>query len=312
LPLEGQFYKANLHSHTRFSDGALSPEEMKQAYQQQGYAIVANTDHWYYGWHPALVDLTFLPIAGFEFGLNQKRADCVGFTFLKTWHINFYDTRPTQRQGYTPEKPDFAYEDTDALNAYIARMNADGFLACYNHPGWSLQTYEDYTRLRGLFAMEVYNYNCDQERAFGYEAYAYDDMLRSGSRLHCVSTDDNHNDEAMFSPKSDSFGGYTVFKLPELTYDALFAAMRAGAFYCSSGPEIKQLYVKDNRIHIETSPADTICFSSAGRRCGMWRAPRDAGTLTEASYDIVGDERFIRATVVDAQGRRAYTNAVYL
>ena len=38
-------YKANLHSHSTLSDGCLTPEEMAAAYREQGYSILAITDH---------------------------------------------------------------------------------------------------------------------------------------------------------------------------------------------------------------------------------------------------------------------------
>ena len=37
LPKVGQYFKANLHTHTNISDGAPSPEEMKAAVMQ--YAV---------------------------------------------------------------------------------------------------------------------------------------------------------------------------------------------------------------------------------------------------------------------------------
>ena len=45
LPRNGKFYKANMHAHTTVSDGRLSPEEMKRAFMERGYSIVAFTDH---------------------------------------------------------------------------------------------------------------------------------------------------------------------------------------------------------------------------------------------------------------------------
>ena len=38
-------YKANLHCHTTFSDGRLTPENVKREYMARGYSIVAYTDH---------------------------------------------------------------------------------------------------------------------------------------------------------------------------------------------------------------------------------------------------------------------------
>ena len=45
LPKEGSFYKANLHCHTVLSDGSLTAEEVKKAYMEHGYSIIAFTDH---------------------------------------------------------------------------------------------------------------------------------------------------------------------------------------------------------------------------------------------------------------------------
>lgn len=45
LPKEGEFYKANLHMHTTISDGVLTPQEVKRLYVNEGYSIVAFSDH---------------------------------------------------------------------------------------------------------------------------------------------------------------------------------------------------------------------------------------------------------------------------
>ena len=45
FPEVGNFYKANLHCHTTFSDGVLTPEQVKELYLANGYSIVAYTDH---------------------------------------------------------------------------------------------------------------------------------------------------------------------------------------------------------------------------------------------------------------------------
>ena len=45
LSKEGNFYKANLHSHTTFSDGTLTPEQSKEVYQKQGYSDQASVQH---------------------------------------------------------------------------------------------------------------------------------------------------------------------------------------------------------------------------------------------------------------------------
>ena len=87
LPENGNFYKANLHSHSNLSDGKLSPEEMKALYKKHGYSVIAYTDHDMLIPHHDLTDDDFLALSGFEVEINQdgsplKKTD-------KTCHLCF-------------------------------------------------------------------------------------------------------------------------------------------------------------------------------------------------------------------------------
>ena len=59
LPENGQFYKANLHAHSRVSDGGLTPAELKERYKANGYSILAYTDHELLVDHSDLTDPDF-------------------------------------------------------------------------------------------------------------------------------------------------------------------------------------------------------------------------------------------------------------
>ena len=56
LPNDVNWYRANMHCHTTCSDGSLTPEEVKEAYKNMGYSIVAYTDHSKFAWYPELQD----------------------------------------------------------------------------------------------------------------------------------------------------------------------------------------------------------------------------------------------------------------
>ena len=71
LPESGNFYKANLHCHTTFSDGRLTPAEVKELYKSLGYSIVAYTDHDILIPHDELNDGEFLALHGFEMEIND-------------------------------------------------------------------------------------------------------------------------------------------------------------------------------------------------------------------------------------------------
>ena len=71
LPKDGNFYKANLHCHSTVSDGKWTVEEIKKNYMEQGYSIVAYTDHDVLIPHPELNDDKFLALNGLEFGIGE-------------------------------------------------------------------------------------------------------------------------------------------------------------------------------------------------------------------------------------------------
>ena len=87
LPESGTFYKANLHCHTNLSDGHLTPEEVKRIYKEQGYSIVAYTDHDLFIPHPELADLDFLPLHGMEMEINEEPPQ--GWDHARSCHLCF-------------------------------------------------------------------------------------------------------------------------------------------------------------------------------------------------------------------------------
>lgn len=310
LPEAGHFYKANLHCHTVDSDGRLTHEEVKAEYQKRGYRIVAYTDHRKYGWHKELCDREFVALAAMEVDINEHFKVPGDFSRVKTYHINLYDAMP---EKYQEEKqrsplPERKYYDMDYINDYIRKMKAYGFFACYNHPYWSLQNYEDYKGLRGFWGMEIYNYGCDLDGMYGFHPQSYDEMLRLGNRLFCVAADDNHNAFPFEDPLSDSFGGFTMVKAPELTYGAVTEALLNGNFYSSMGPEIHGLSVEDGVLKVETSPVDKIFVMTQGRNCYR-EAAAPGQTISGGSFSLNGTEGYIRVQIRDREGRYACSNA---
>ena len=311
LPRSGRFYKANLHCHTIHSDGRWTPEQVKAEYQKRGYSIVAYTDHRHYGWYPELMDDAFVPLAAYEGDLNEPFRKPEDFQRVRTYHINFYDTNPAERGGFTAVQPPQRYGDIHSLNQFLFEMNEKGFLACYNHPYWSLQNYTDYKDLCGVFAMEIYNHGCELDGLYGYHPQAYDEMLRAGTRLFCVATDDNHDAYAPGDPRCDSFGGWTMLKLEKLDYASVIEGLRKGDFYCSTGPALEELYIQGNALHVKCSPVEKIYAITEGRRC-MMELAAPGETVTEAVFPLRGDEGYVRVDCRDARGCHAYSNAYFL
>lgn len=307
----GPFFKANLHCHTTFSDGELTPQQIKEAYRAQGYSVVAFTDHRNYQWHRELDDSGFLALAATEVDLTQELPG-TDWPEKKTYHLNLLDTDPTRNSQAKQANPlpETPYEDLDGLNDYIARMNALGFLVTYNHPYWSLQTYEDYAGLKGLFAMEIYNHGCEHDGLYGFHPQAYDEMLRTGQRLFALATDDNHDRSPLGDPLNDSFGGFLQIAAPNLSYPAVIQALQAGDFYWSMGPELHGVSIHGGTLHVDTSPVEKIFLIQKGRDCCRALAAPGA-SLTHAEFPLTGKEGWFRVEVRDHTGKYAGTNAFF-
>ncbi len=312
LPESG-YYKANLHCHTTISDGEFTPEEIKAAYQKEGYSIVAYTDHDRYRWHKELDGPDFLALAAYETEVTEFSTGPDCWPDLKTYHLNLFDTDPTQHQqekAANPRPPQ-RYGDFYGLNEYIQQMRDLGFLVCYNHPYWSLQNYNDYAGLRGLFAMEIYNHGCEHDGLYGFHPQAYDEMLRSGQKLFCLATDDNHDRQPLGHPLNDSFGGFVQIAAQELTYPAVIQALKEGQFYWSMGPQLRGVKIEDGYLKVKTSPVEKIFVIQKGRDCYQ-TAVNPGESLTEAGFPLTGKEGWFRVQVRDGRGLYAGTNAYFI
>ena len=279
---------------------------------KRGYSIVAFTDHNKYAWHQNLTDRNFLAIAAFEANIDQYPKPGQERPYLPVYHFNFYDKYPQNRPCKDEIRmPERRYDDIQYLNEYIQKMNEKGFLVCYNHPYWSLQNYQDYINLKGLWAMEIYNNGCEILGHYGYNPQVYDEMLRAGKRIYSVAADDNHNVNGFESPYCDSLGGFVWIKADKLEYGAVMEALEKGSFYFSMGPEIKEVFVQGKMLKIKTSPVKKIYVIQKGRNCYYKIAPKGK-EITEAEFNLTGKEGYIRIVVRDAEGLEAGTNAYWL
>ena len=317
-------YKANLHCHSTISDGDFTPEELKKLYKDNGYSIVAYTDHEILVPHTELNDESFLALPGYEvqvFGDLElpKRLRRVS-------HLNFYpenadnrkmpffDLENVMRLDRQPDISKAVYEgdgkdkyeySAKGINDLIKKANASGFIVCYNHPTWSKEDASIYTNIEGVFAMEIFNSDAELSGHDCYCPYVYEEMLRSGQKIGCIATDDTHHGE-------DLFGGFTYIYADELKHTAVINALKNGDYYASRGPVIKSLWYEDGVFNIECSPAKQIIVSNSGRREPDKSIKRSKNCdITSAQFPISDFDVFVRFTVVDAEGKTANTRAFW-
>ncbi len=327
LPKEGTFYKANLHSHSTVSDGTLSPVEMKNLYKSMGYSVLAFTDHNVMISHQELTEEDFVVLNGYELDIsalvpgecNSRKTCHICLIALEPdnlkqvcWHrekylhhnavnfreqVQFYEEEPDFERVYIPE----------CISEVMRRGREKGFFVTYNHPTWSCETYTQYTAYNYMHAMEICNYASMTGGVPEYNPRVYDDMLRAGKRIYCIGADDNHNK----SGRWDSGGAWTMIKAEKLDYRSITKAMEAGNFYASQGPEIYELWIEDNKVHVETSAAKQIVISY-NSRWGNFCKAEEGESICSVTEEIPAGSVYVRVTVMDDQGRYANSNAYFL
>ena len=331
LLAQKQAYKANMHTHTTITDGRLSPEEIKAKYVENGYSIVAFTDHEVLVPHNDLRDEGCLPITSYEVaipassGMGTPRSS-------KTYHINLFSRDPEKTfssafsasrvhpkwanaSAYIPKGME-SFEcpkeySVDCVNSIIEKAREEGFLVSYNHPVWSLQDLSDYADLKGLWGVEVFNSACTVN---GYvdTVQPLTDLLHHGARVFPLATDDAH------SPK-DCCHGWLCVLADRLEYADVMDALERGDFYASTGPEIKEISLCDGILTVRTSAAVSVDLATE-RRFSMRRG-NGVDEATEFSFDVSkyleeskGFEKqtYLRITVCDARGYLAWSRAYFL
>ncbi len=320
-----KFYKANLHTHSTISDGKLTPDEVKQAYKDKGYQILALTDHNIAVDHSYMNEPDFLMLTGAEADITAQQ----GAPFAaQTYHLNLiakkpdtvyfpvcstYDVSPAADyvEKMQCEKMDLQCNPED-VNKLIARANDMGFLVAYNHPTWSCQSYPDYAPLKGLWAMEIRNSECFIAGINENNARVYKDLLNLGNKLYPLGADDMH--------KAAGLGlSWIMVGAEELSYGKVIEALEKGDFYMSCGPEICSLAVDGRKVKVTCSDAQTITLESHGRFSRRKVAEGD-NWLNEAELDIGAlldraagvPNTYFYLTVTAPDGSYATTRAYYL
>lgn len=297
----GKFHRGNLHTHSTRSDGVLSPEEVCRRYQAEGYDFIALTDHF--------VGLFDYPITDTSPFRNDRFTTIIGAE-LHTgamengylWHILGIglplDFTP-------PDAPNFRSVKDSESGASIAQRARDaGAFVSIAHPHWSGLNEADARSITAAHAVEIYNYGCvvDNDRGEGF--FILEHLLNGDRHLNMIATDDAHFNTP------DHFGGWVMVKATENTPEALLVALKAGEFYSSTGPEIKDIRIAGDTIEVDCSAAATIIVQGQGT--SMATLHGNSMTAANLSLERLSGSAWIRVTVVDRAGKRAWSNPIWM
>ena len=118
------------------------------------------------------------------------------------------------------------------------------------------------------------------------------------------ATDDAHFRDEVNS-NADAFGGWVMVKSEALTPEAILAALKAGDFYASQGPELSRISLADGFVEVASSPVERITV--VGPRA-LSRTV-SGKSMTAARLDMTPFKGgWARLIAFDGSGHRAWSN----
>ncbi len=297
---DGVWLRCALHAHTTNSDGEMAPETLVRHYEWAGYDVLAVTDHWVRTDEASTDRLLVIPSTELNAEAGSR-----------------YDDAHVLALGVAadPAMPEARFEPVQEVVRWIVENGGVPYLA---HPYWSGLRTEQWEACEGLVGIEVWNAGCELEVGRGDSTVHWDEALERGARLLGIAADDSHH------PGYDSGFAWVWARARERTREAVLDALRSGAFYSSSGPELHGLEDDGETVTVRCSPARSVtlvCERRRGSRANAGRLgyphgveilERDAsGLLTAVRLRRPVGTPFARVELSDPAGRRAWTNPLW-
>jgi hypothetical protein len=300
-----RWYKGNTHTHTLNSDGDSTPDDVVRWYREQRYDFLFLTDHNYLTDVSALqalhgADEQFLVIKGEE--VTAQLGD-------KPLHINGLNVSRVVEPGTGSTVVEVLQRSVDAIRA------ADG-VPHVNHPNfrWAI-TPEELGAIRNNTLFEVYNghpmvNNLGGGDLPGMESM-WDTILSQGTTLYGVASDDAHHFKRPWDLTASRPGmGWVVVRAASLDANAILAAMERGDFYSSTGVTLSALRTSNREVSLAVQKDNWSKYRI--EFIGRDGRVLEVATDSPATYRIRGDEGYVRARVIESNGRMAWTQPVML
>ncbi|MCE5272404.1 CehA/McbA family metallohydrolase [bacterium] len=308
--LTAGWYRGSVHTHTVNSDGDSSPDAVAAWYKEHGYQFLVITDHNFVtdvrGLNALLgANEKFLVIPGEE--VTDKFVTPEGKRLPV--HMNAINLAKTL-------KPAGGSSVTEVLQRNDAMVNAAAGACIVNHPNyiWAFD-YRQLLEVEGLRLFEVASQdptvcNWGGGGRIGTEAI-WDSLLSHGRRVFGVAGDDVHDFKSWGPDQINPGRGWVMVRADSLEAGALCAALNRGEFYFSNGVWLKEIRVDHGSLRVEIERPEeepteyTVTFIGQGGKvlATAYESP--------AVYRFSGGEGYVRAKVVDSNGRVAWTQPVW-
>ena len=268
---------------------------MIRQYANAGYDFLAITDHHRYNFTNFAPETGLLILPGME---ADRFLDGKGMPVVHVVAVG-----PALDNGYTDgqiieyQRGGTAEDCQDIVDDVLAANN----LAILAHPMWSGNTVDSVKALQGYQMLEVWNSGSALNWGVDTNSYHWDALLQEGRRIWGVASDDGH------ALQENCFGFVRVKAQKNVA--SILSALEKGEFYASCGPEIYDFYIEDGYACIHCSPVNQIILRNFSCPHRSIRGENLTGGQIKLR-DLCTD--YIRAEIVDAKGRRAWTNPIFL
>jgi hypothetical protein len=289
-----QQYKANLHTHTTYSDGIKPPHERIDEYYNNGYRILSLTDHdtsnpsgpLLYPWsNLSNINLNWenrIPEA-----LNMVAVSGVEITAGRHFLSHFNDF-----VGEGSADEEYVLSQIEARNGLAHFVHPGRYT--YNNPNILVSWYADkYKMFDCLVGMEVYN----GRDLFPNDRHFWDNVLMEtlpNKAVWAFGNDDNH----VSSISIDFLLSWNIFILNDLNLENVKKAYENGTlFACNKNsalapnpPTINSIQLEDDILTINASGYDNIAWIADGDEIGVG----DSIDLSTIKYN----NKYVRAKVI--------------
>lgn len=297
-----QFLKGNIHTHTLRSDGDSEPRDVVRRYRDNGYAFLIITDHNSRTDPNELaseVRPTFALIAGEEVTMTSGG---------KPVHVNALCTQSTIGGG------DFGTK-AEALTWAVEKIHAQKAVALINHPNfdWTLGE-DDLPAGSGAELIEVFSghpyVNTDGDLLRPSHELLWSKMVDNELGYFGAAVDDMHHlKPGAKEPASRPFKGWVNVFGDKASQDTICNGLRDGRFYSSSGVKLTQIRVSEKEMAITSAEKARVLFIGLE---GAILAEEEVSAGKEARYGLRGGEVYVRAKVIGADARKAWTQPYWV
>jgi len=292
--------KGGLHAHTTRSDGVSTPEQTIKYHYDRGYDFMALSDHSKYNMRSDYCpDISMTIIPGTEAGADVNVQGYRCYDTLCLGPLDGVESPYKQDEELSAQE---YFETIEEYQKYLDEFHRNNMITCICHPQRSFTPTRYLEDIKGHFAIEIYNSGSDIEHDFDADAIYWDELLDKGIRLYGVADDDDHGEYY-------SCHGWVMVN-SENNVPAILNALKSGEFYASCGPEIYDFYVDGNNVVVNCSDVDRIILHCAKHPNGVVR--NTDGTVNRAEFRIDDSYPYVRVSVVDKNGKKAWTNPIFL